>query len=105
MSVTVLDGDTVEKLSDEALVFAFDYDGELTEDAEFSSVGTFTIDPADGRLTKDEEALLTGNRGARVRLSGGKPGKTYVIRHTATTTEVPTTSPKALFYLFIRPEQ
>ncbi len=92
-----------EKYADEALVYAFDYDAvTLAADVELTTSGTFTIDPADGRLTKDNEALMIGNRKARVRLSGGKPGKTYTIRHSATTNESPAQTVQAQFSLFIR---
>ncbi len=95
--------ETVSKLSEEVLVCAFDYDHELQAAASFGSVGTFTIDPDDGRLTKDDEALSDDGRSALVRVSGGKPGKTYSIRHIATTNEAPSQTMEWYFYLFIEP--
>jgi hypothetical protein len=101
-TLTIEDEGTATKASAEVWTYVFDYDDALATGVEFASVGTFTISPADGRLTKDNEALVTGNRKARLRLSGGKVGKTYRIDHTAVTNETPTQTPAKHFYLFIK---
>jgi hypothetical protein len=104
MALTILDGGVAKKRSEAVYVYTFDYDAEsLATDAQLSSVGTFTIDPADGRLTKDSESLVSGNRKVEVRLSGGKPNKMYTIRHTAPTNEAPARTMAAVFHLFIEP--
>jgi hypothetical protein len=101
--LTILDDGTAQKRAGESFVYLFDYDTHLAAGVEFASVGTFTIDPADGRLTKDNPSLVTGNRKVEVRLIGGKVGKTYTIEHTAVTNESPTQTPAKKFYLFIKP--
>jgi hypothetical protein len=100
---TIRDEETTSKRAGESWVYLFDYDEHLATGVELASVGTFTISPADGILTKDNPALVTGNRKVEVRLIGGKVGKTYVIEHTAVTNESPTQTPAKFFRLFIRP--
>jgi len=87
--ITIQDGGLVTKDSSEVLLYVFDYDtlGNLAIGVELASVGTFTITPAG--LTQGSQALLTGNRKARVLLSGGTVGATYTIEHTASTNENP----------------
>jgi hypothetical protein len=101
--LTIEDDKTATKRAAESFVYQFNYDEHLADSVELASVGTFTISPADGILTKDNPSLITGNRKVEVRLIGGKPGKTYVIEHTAVTNESPTQTPAKKFYLFIKP--
>jgi hypothetical protein len=102
--ITIEDEKTAEKRSADILVYEFDYDARsLATGVELASVGTFTIDPADGRLTSDNPTLLTGNRKVSVRLSGGKPGKTYLVTHSAATNETPAQTLNKCFALFVKP--
>ncbi len=101
--LTILDDQTAAKRSGEVFVYEFDYDEHLAVGVELASVGTFTLDPTDGQLTTDNPALVSGNRAATLRLSGGKVGKTYSIEHAVTTNETPSQTLKKRFYLFIRP--
>ncbi len=95
---------TATKRAGESFPYVFDYDEQhLAAGVELASVGTFTIDPADGRLTKDSPALVTGNRKVSVRLIGGKVNKTYAISHTVTTNETPSQTLDKRFFLYIRP--
>jgi hypothetical protein len=81
--------DATSKDSGEVVLVPFDYNTRLGPLARLTDAGTFVVDPADGRLTLDEAGLLADERGAQCRLSGGKPGKTYTIRHVVTTNETP----------------
>jgi hypothetical protein len=100
---TIPDEETATKRTGEALVYTFDYDENLATLAQLASVGAFTISPDDGQLTKDQAALVAGNRSVIIRLSGGKVGKTYRVSHSAVTTETPTQTLDKFFDLFIRP--
>lgn len=102
--LTIEDDQTATKRSAEAFVYVFDYDAEhLAPTVELASVGTFTLDPADGRLTTDNAALVTGNRKVSLRVMGGKVNKTYIVSHTAVTNESPAQTVDKRFYLFIKP--
>jgi hypothetical protein len=103
MAITIVDGDITEKMSDEVLVYQFSYADRIAADVDLASAGTCTLDPDDAHISKDNEDY--DGQTASLRISGGKPGKTYVVRHSAATTESPAQTVKALFYLFIRPEQ
>lgn len=86
--ITITDGQLATQDSSAVLVYVFDYDAEnLASGVELASVGTFTISPSG--LTQDNTALVTGNRKARVRLSGGTVGTVYTIEHVVATNESP----------------
>jgi hypothetical protein len=78
--------DTASKDSGETVLVPFDYDTRLGPLARLTDAGTFVVDPADGRLTLD---------------SGGKPGKTYTIRHVVSTNETPTQTFEQRLSVFI----
>lgn len=102
--LTIPDEGRAEKATSASLLYEFDYDDNLASGVGFASIGTFTIDPADDRLTKDSESVASGSRQVRVRLSGGKPGKTYTVKHSAETDENPSQTKTKWFHLFIKAE-
>lgn len=101
MPTTIHDGGCVTKDSGETLLYVVDYDAlsNLASGVELAAVGTFTITPTG--LTQASQALLTGNRKARVLISGGTVGVTYTIEHTATTNETPAQVKSKWFTLVI----
>ena len=100
---TILDEQTASKRTGESLVYTFDYNEALAATAALASVGTFTMLPDDGQLTKDSPALAVDARSVTIRLIGGKVGKTYKVSHSAVTNESPTQTLDKFFNLFIRP--
>lgn len=102
--ITITDGGYCEKDSDEVLVYVFDYDAlNLPAAAALTSFGTFVLLPAAGiTLTKDNEALLSGNRKTQVRLSGGTVGTKYTVINRVTTNEVPSQTKEKRFSLRIK---
>jgi hypothetical protein len=101
--LTILDDQVAEKRTGESFVYEFNYDEHLATGVELASVGTFTLQPSDGQLTKDNPSLVTGNRKVRIRLIGGKTQKTYAVSHSASTNETPAQTVDKRFFLFIRP--
>ena len=101
MPTTILDGGTTTQDASEVLIYIVDYDAltNLASGVELAAVGTFTITPTG--LTQDNQALVTGSRKARVRLSGGTAGVIYTIEHTATTNESPSQTKSKWFRLRI----
>jgi hypothetical protein len=89
MPTTITDEGLTTKDASETLLYVIDYDtlGNLAVGVELASVGTFTITPTG--LTQASQALVTGNRKARVLLSGGTQGDVHEIEHTVTTNETP----------------
>ena len=100
---SIADEDFCEKESEDELVYTFDFDSfNLATGVQLSSVGTFAFDPDDGVLTRDNEALVTGNRKTTLRLKGGTKGRDYVVSNTITTNETPTQTKKKKFTLRIK---
>ena len=101
--LTITDGQLATKDSSEALVYQWDYDADnLATGVQLTSAGTFTITPSAGlTLTQDNQALVTGNRKVRVRLSAGTVGKKYRIEHTVTTNETPSQTKSKFIWLVI----
>jgi hypothetical protein len=89
MAATIQDSELTVKDSSEVLVYIFDYEDTLEPGVELTSVGTFTITPTTGAPTQTFQALMAGNRSARVVLSAGTVGRIFTIEHTVVTNENP----------------
>lgn len=101
MANIIQEGGLATQDASEVLLYVFDYEtlGNIESPVELASVGTFTITPTG--LTQGSQALVTGNRKARVLLSGGTVGVTYTIEHTVTTNESPAQTKSKWFKLLI----
>jgi hypothetical protein len=102
--ITITDGGYCEKDSDEVLVYEFDYNAlNLPVGVELVTFGTFVLAGETPMvLTKDNEALMTGNRKTQVRLSGGTVGRKYTVINRVTTNEVPSQVKEKRFSLRIK---
>lgn len=91
---TVLTQDVNDKLS-----YVFDWTDWLGTAS--ISANAFTISGGDGTLTKDNEAIVTGNKKTTLRLSAGTLNKKYRITNKITTGESPAQEKERSFYLKI----
>jgi hypothetical protein len=100
--ITITDEGYCTKDADEVLVYEFDYNAlNLASGVELASVGTFIITPSTG-ITQDNQALVSGNRKTRVRITGGTIGQKYTIANRVTTNETPSQTKEKRFYLRIK---
>jgi hypothetical protein len=102
MSLTISDGQSAIKDPNSVEVYVWDWDAEhLAASAEIST-STFTITGPDSTLTQDEASILSGNRKAQVRLTGGTVGKVYTVTNRIVTNETPAQTKDASLRLLIR---
>lgn len=102
MSTTVVrDGSQISKDPQAKRVIEFSWDEELATGVTITA-STFTITGPDTVLTKDNEAISTGDRKAKLRLLAGTVGATYRITNHITTSETPAQEDDASIDVFIR---
>lgn len=94
MSQTIRAGQIAFQDPSDIRVYVFDWDADnLPGVVEISGSATWTISvvaPTGAALmTKDQESILSGNRKAQVRLTGGVAGAIYNIACKITTNETP----------------
>jgi hypothetical protein len=103
--LTIHDGELATKDPADILVYVFDFGEILPSTALISGSATFTVTairPAgDTNLSKDSEAVLSGNRTCRVRLTGGTLGAKYRIDCQIVTNELPAQTIERSFFLKI----
>jgi hypothetical protein len=100
-TTTVRDRSQISKDPQAKRVIQFDWDEELATGVTISA-STWTITGPDTALTKDNEAVATGNRQSSVRLIGGTVGATYTLTNHVTTNESPAQEDDASVDVFIR---
>lgn len=103
--ITIRSGQTAIQDPNDALVYALDWDENLATGVELVDEGVISIvadEEASPALSDDELALVSGNRSARVRLSGGTLGTKYRVSHRITTNEAPDQTKERSFYVLIQ---
>lgn len=70
-------------------VFRWDWDSQHLAASVEIDTSSWTISGPDAELTKDQESVVSGNRKTQLRLTGGTPGKTYIVTNRIVTDETP----------------
>jgi hypothetical protein len=100
----IRDGQMTVKDPSDVLVYQMEWDDDLDADV-LIATSTFTITRISGGtstdLTADNDLIVTGDRAAQVRLTGGTVGARYRIDNRIVTDETPTQTKERSFVLKI----
>lgn len=107
MSLTIHDGESIQKDPSDVSVLHFDWDVEhLAAAVQFSGTPVITPEGVSGDtsttpLTVDQVAVLSGLRKVRFRLNAGAAGSTWRVSCTIVTNEVPAQTKERSIYVSV----
>lgn len=99
MSVTY-DGGTITKDPDANRVYVMDWTNDIGA-AEIST-STWIVSGPDSSLAADNDSIVTGNKKAQVRLTGGTLGKAYTVTNRIVTNASPAETEDASVKVLVR---
>lgn len=98
---TVQDGSLIVKDPNAILVYVIDYDAARLAAGVEISTSAWSITGPDATLTSDQDAILSGNRKTRIRLTAGTLGGVYTVTNRIVTNESPAQTIDASFRIRI----
>jgi hypothetical protein len=104
MSRTIHSGGLVVKDPNAERFYQVDWDAENLAAAVIIADSDWIISGPDSNLVDDQPSVLSGDRKAQVRLTGGTLGKRYTVTNRIVTNESPPQTKDASFKVLIQQE-